>query len=485
MPKTTHIEICEALILKIREALIHGSTRFRAARTYREVKYLIRALAEKCETDLSMYFMASVDQVFSKVSTDITLARCRQLVEDTDTSDLTRVYSLSLIARLELQEVSLETNMSTRQMGIEIARKREWRVLEALMLTNAVLPLLYKSTATAAEMKLMEARFALSRLNERQLKTDPDAFGLHARIKAHDAKILVHKALESGLVDDSTVKIAVQNYDEVCEEVEEYDHLRANYETELADELHKIARAGIDSALGAAGRALETAGAGADAHFCDLCRGYYHQIYADHHILVGRRSSMLNRRGGLISYREAKKEAGESLRFYGLTKHPYSKYPLRIIGIAEEETTKLEKPTKVFLSHKGSDKNLVRRFRDALLALNYSPWLDEDALRAGVSLDRGILKGMKESCAAVFFITPSFVDQSYISTEIEYAVSEKRSRGDDFAIITLVFADSNGRRGIVPDLLKRFVWKEPFSDLEAFSEITRSLPLSLPHPRWV
>lgn len=133
---------------------------------------------------------------------------------------------------------------------------------------------------------------------------------------------------------------------------------------------------------------------------------------------------------------------------------------------------------RIFLSHKGSDKEKVVDFKDTLELLGYDPWLDDDAMPAGTSVDRGILEGMKTSCAVVFFITSSFEDEGYLRTEVEHAVREERERGDEFAIITLVLPDSGGDRARVPDLLKPRVWKTPGTDLEALREIIRALPLA-------
>lgn len=138
---------------------------------------------------------------------------------------------------------------------------------------------------------------------------------------------------------------------------------------------------------------------------------------------------------------------------------------------------------KIFLSHKGSDKPLVRQFKDTLDLLGFSPWLDEDSMPAGTPLDRGILEGFHNSCAAVFFITPHFKDENYLATEVDYAISEKQKKGEKFAIITLVFGDGIAR-GEVPDLLRRYVWKEPKSELEALREIIRALPVHVGDVRW-
>lgn len=138
---------------------------------------------------------------------------------------------------------------------------------------------------------------------------------------------------------------------------------------------------------------------------------------------------------------------------------------------------------KVFLSHKGIDKPKVREFKETLKSLGLDPWLDEDAMHAGVELERAILQGFNDSCAAVFFITPNYIDEQYLATEVNYAISEKRKKGDKFAIVTLVY-EIDGKKGKVPELLAPYVWKEPKSDLEAMRELIRSLPVKVGDAYW-
>lgn len=138
---------------------------------------------------------------------------------------------------------------------------------------------------------------------------------------------------------------------------------------------------------------------------------------------------------------------------------------------------------KVFLSHKGADKPKVREFKKTLDLLGFNPWLDEDSMHAGTELERGILKGFADSCAAVFFITTSFKDESFLSTEVNYALAEKRKKGDKFSIITIVFDAANSRSN-VPDLLHQYVWKEPVDDLEALREIVAALPVRVGDVYW-
>jgi hypothetical protein len=136
-------------------------------------------------------------------------------------------------------------------------------------------------------------------------------------------------------------------------------------------------------------------------------------------------------------------------------------------------------PMKVFLSHKGADKEMVRRFTQTLSILGFDPWLDEEAMPAGTPLHRGILKWLKESCAAIFFITVNFRDESYLSAEVDYAIEEKTRKGEKFSIITLVIIEHDGRKGVVPELLKRYVWKEVRHEIVALQEIIKALPLKL------
>ena len=130
---------------------------------------------------------------------------------------------------------------------------------------------------------------------------------------------------------------------------------------------------------------------------------------------------------------------------------------------------------KVFLSHKGSNKAKVRDFNQSLRLIGYDTWLDEDDMVAGVNIHRGMADGLDKSCAAVFFLTTEFKDESYLQNEIDLAIQRHNDTGGDFKIISLVLDDDVE----VPRLLKRFLWKSPSTDLEAIRDIIKALPLSL------
>ena len=143
----------------------------------------------------------------------------------------------------------------------------------------------------------------------------------------------------------------------------------------------------------------------------------------------------------------------------------------------------MENNTEVFLSHKSNDKSLVREIALTLSSIGYSPWLDEDKMKAGANLERSIRSGFENSCAAVFFITPNFKDEGYLASEIDYAIAEKREKGDKFVIITLLISDDKGSYGEVPKLLKSYVWKE-IEPIQAIRTIVEALPIKLNKVSW-
>lgn len=135
---------------------------------------------------------------------------------------------------------------------------------------------------------------------------------------------------------------------------------------------------------------------------------------------------------------------------------------------------------KIFLSHKSVDKPLVYRYYHALKVLGFDPWLDESNMAVGSNLERELVRGFQESCAAVFFITANFVDEQYLATEVDYAIMQKRAKGNKFAIITLRYTDASP----VPTLLTPYIYKDVANDLEGFHSLLRALPIELGPTRW-
>ena len=56
-------------------------------------------------------------------------------------------------------------------------------------------------------------------------------------------------------------------------------------------------------------------------------------------------------------------------------------------------------------------------------------------------------------------MTPNYVDEAFLATEVDYAIAEKRKKGDRFSIITIVLSDPENKAK-VPDLLHKYVLEE-------------------------
>jgi len=138
------------------------------------------------------------------------------------------------------------------------------------------------------------------------------------------------------------------------------------------------------------------------------------------------------------------------------------------------------KEVRIFLSHKSEDKPLVLRYYDALKVAGFDPWLDKPEMPAGSNLERAVLRGIEESCAAVFFVTENFKDERYLAAEIDYAIMQKREKGEKFAIITLRYANTVP----IPRLLTPYIFTDVANDLEGFNELVRALPIELGPVRW-
>lgn len=162
----------------------------------------------------------------------------------------------------------------------------------------------------------------------------------------------------------------------------------------------------------------------------------------------------------------------------------YRRFKTFAILTIDEETVSEQLPKKIFLSHKSFDKTMVRRYGNALTKIGFEVWLDEDAMPAGTPLERGLSSGFKDSCAAVFFVTPNYVDNGFLETEINYAIREKRDKGDRFSIIALVKRDEDGRQGEIPELLSQYVFKPVEHELDGLVEILRGLPIKMGVSDW-
>jgi hypothetical protein len=139
--------------------------------------------------------------------------------------------------------------------------------------------------------------------------------------------------------------------------------------------------------------------------------------------------------------------------------------------VVRMEQAEIQSKGPVFLSHKSAAKPLVRDIATALALASVDTWFDENSLNAGSHLERSLSEAFKDASAAVFIVTPSYEDRGYLATEVDYAIREKRARGD-FQIITIRIGAPEAE---IPELLKSYVWKDVSDGLGALIEILRAL----------
>jgi hypothetical protein len=476
---------CNALDLRIRQLIFDGATRYRKDKTYDQIKRAIARLARECSATRASYLGVVLDHGFSHDSVPNLSLRLRALLSRSDIEPATQVAALSLLARLEHTGMPQPENYALRERALAIARANGLVKEELIVLSNWAYAHYSMKEFAAASDRLADAEKVLALLSKEAMEADPQLIHAVSRLFAHKAEALFASILD-GTANDPVAVIDEGNklFDSGIEAIAENDHYRINLQIDRAEALQVLATAGRPRALELAKSSLDAAHTGLDSHNCDLCRAYYDHVRAKVLLQSGRRDRTLDPRSARNSFEEGIESCSGSLGLYQKVVHPNTRWVLETKEELMAELQSINRPRKIFLSHKSANKALVLRFKETLELLKFEPWLDSDAMPAGVGLERGILQGFKESCAVVFFITPEFKDESFLATEIDYAISEKRSKGDTFSIITLLFSNTGQQKAMVPDLLRNFVWKEPPDELAALRELVRALPLAVSYPDW-
>lgn len=476
---------CADLALQIKRLISDGATRFRSEKAYATIGSLIQDFSVRCNALQAEYFQISLDLTFTQDSVTNVQNRLRVLLNGPEILPETEVDALNLSARLGFVEMPQQENNALRERALKVARDKKLVAAEVVVLTNWALASHYREEFKHARELVIDAERALSSLSNDTIQSDPALMQAVGRLLSHKAKAAFARIQDASASDPlNRLEEGNRLYSQAVAALSENDHYRVNIEIEWAEELYGLAAGGTSAALSLAMSRLNETYTGLDSHNCNLCRGYFYHVRAKVLWELAKNERTLDLQSALLRCESALNDCEASLTFYSKLVHPN----VRFVNVTKEElmtsVAMLKRPRKIFLSHKSADKSFVLNFKEMLTALKFEPWIDVDALPAGVGLERGILQGFKDSCAVVFFITPEFKDEKFLATEIEYAISEKRDKGDLFSIITLVFTNASGHKGVVPDLLRNYVWKEPLDDLAALRELIRALPLDVSYPDW-
>ncbi len=476
---------CEELFKDLHQRIRQGTTHFRADALANQLRNAIEEYGITCDKSVARYLHIFLDHSFSDHSTAQTVEALKLLLSDTTISDYARLKSLILLAMLTLRTESFEQNSSYRKLALDIARKITQRIDEAIILNNWLFACIQRSNFDQAKLLLPDVESAFGNLSP-DLESDSAVYEARSRFVTHKAKVLFLEARNASepLIIEQLVAQAIREYEAAIERDKTNDHRRSNEQIELAEQIiNTFTSTGVPS-LDQAEAVLRKAEHSLDTHSCDACRGYFYYVSSLFWEARGNIQFSKNPTQAIDSWKEALQQCQESIIYYEKLDHPELQVTREVEIRIRKELDMANRPQRIFLSHSGMDKNLIREFKLALEILHLNPWLDEDAMTAGAQLERGLLHGFEESCAAVFFITSNFKDEGFLATEVNYAISEKRKKGDAFAIITLLLADEEGKHGEVPKLLNPYVWKKPNNYLDALRELIRALPLEIGYPRW-
>ena len=486
MPEELNRVSCSSTFLEIAREIRKGATRHNAKAVIASLKERIAAYSDRC----SMRDAAYLETMLALRLGDMSALDCCEALEalmyDTLASDRVRILAMHGVSAIRARSEAWKENEGRRAKALALANDAGLNVEAFVTLVNWAVALLEKRQVDGARRKMAEAwrRYSAATRSEQRYEEMQDA---RALLLLQSGILSLQDARDRGRPVKSQkqdITRGVQSFTAAISHYAANDHLRTNKLIDFARHLIEVASFGHAEVWARARTVMDSAVKSTEAHSCYRCRGYYEYVASLYVFLRGRLWSCVDRERAASMYVESEQYAARGISEFRARADPWVNVVEEQAAISAMCTERCMRPKKVFLSHSGADKALVRSFGDALKVLGYEPWLDEDAMSAGVELERALRRGFAESCAAVFFVTPSFVDKQFIATEINYALAERRKKTERFALITLVLADENGRRGVVPEMLRSYVWKSPQNQVEALCELVRALPLRPGAPVW-
>lgn len=465
--------------------LIEGSSRYRKEKVLKELLRDIDAYGARWDSTHACYLRTAAQYSFGVIEVSECLRLMDEILESQKAGTRTLVAALNMKARLTLKTVSREDNYALRCKAQELSESHHLRSERLVVRTNWAFAANAYGDENMAVLLIESVQSDISEIPQSEIDNDPFLIQVIARIASHSANAVIAAAKTNGMDFSKAVSDASARYEHGIERIAAFDHLRVNLLIEWSQML-------VDAYLYSQNveylnhseSLLHKAHAGLDAHHCLLCMAFYHYVAARYSLSHAQMTRKHSCHEALEDAFLAKSECSEGIRCYQENGHPYTSDAESLMKDIDKMIDNLQIPRRIFLSHKSADKPLVRRFKRVLEILQYEPWLDEDTLTAGLTLERALSQGFTDSCAVVFFVTQSFRDESFLATEIEYAIREKRKKANAFSIITILFPDESGQMAKVPELLETYVWKIALNELDALAEILRALPLVPIIPEW-
>jgi len=470
---------CDTTFRKLRRRIFEGTKPYEdRSKTLSRLLRDIGVASVSCGDGFGEVLQTMAKQMFGTIGTDEAIRRLLPPARNDSVPLYIRVAAYARCAALAFrnptQSQSLEVGY--RREAVRLSKEGGLVFDSFVLLTNWLFAATYAGDLKQASMLIEEIDALPSLPTPRTTNEKADMLEWKARLKTHRAKYSLLKARsETGETRRRLLKDADALYQAAIDDEPHQEHRRVNKYIEWASRLIAAASHGMTDDFKQIEGLLETAHRSLDTHVCDSCRAYYFQTIAELTKLKGDLIFNADRRAALQEWSEAEGYFEQSLQLYTTMKHHFLGEVKKEMDTLRGQIANESKPEMIFLSHKGVDKAMVRRFYVVLEELGFKPWLDEKQLTAGSRIHRDIQRGFKQSCACVFFVTEAFKDEKYLEAEIDFANTEFIERGEEnFRIITILFGGAT-----VPEPLKRWVYKNCQFELEALLEILRALPITV------
>lgn len=460
----------------LKHRILEPSSRSAATQETARLDRAISVFRSRCEPALAEVLAILLDFYRRRCALSEAVRRLQELLDDQHQASYVSIQLLTALSKLTFTQISDEENFALRQRALSLADQSDFKVEAATVLTNWLFASLTLRRFDEAR-KLVEelgARYASLPLDAER---DPDFYYAKTRFLAHRAWLRFRDAHEAHSWEECLAAIQEGNelYNSALERHDTENHRRVNLLTEWADQLIALLVFQRLPETKTLVRCLKVARSGLDTHDCDPCRGYFCVTQARYRRACGDLLFNALPSEALRQWRLGRVSCEESIRAYSAVGHYLVREPHALKEALLKRIEMMERPKLIFLSHRHVDKELVRRFARLLKVLGFEPWLDEVANEPWENPSRGINKGMRQSCACVFFITPRFSDDKYVRDEISLALRLRTELGEDnFRVIPLVF----GSNTPVPEILADSTTYHAFeNELEAFEHLVKWLPV--------
>jgi hypothetical protein len=459
-----------------------GTTRSRTPELIDRIEKEIDAYASECDSDKAAFMRGAFARQYRHRPYSEVEQELKALLSKLPENRL-RLEVLSLLASYSYREIPWPVNKAYRLDALELARSLKISTQERIVL---LMNYRYASSEEGEDVDEIS-----DEINQLLSLLDPQPRSKDAEVVSRDMSFrgkLLFREAEACSREKRKEKIesGIDLYNKAIYLQRTEDHLRVNLQIELCEFLLGLLNKEKDDfkCLSVVIQEyLDLAYSDLGSHPCSACRGYYYRMRAQHNRKISSAQRRFDHQSAIESLKRASCDIARADAEWKNMGEQHRSLIVEELEEIKQDLKYMTKPRRIFLSHAGANKGMVRRHRQLLETLRYEPWMDERDMKAGATLLRAILDGLQNSCAAVFFITDEFKDERWIAQEIDYAI-DRKINDDSFSIITLVFRSDGKEPPRVPDLLRRYVWKDVYDEIEGMKEIIEALPLAPTIPIW-